>query len=85
MAVISRPKGAVVVVMSERYRYPRGGACARLAPRMLGRRSQRALLTAPGEYIGNPNDLIPGRSCHRMSQMPNTGGHFADLIRIVRP
>ncbi len=30
MAVISRPNGAaVVVVMSERYRYARGGACAR--------------------------------------------------------
>jgi hypothetical protein len=30
MAVISRPNGAaVVVVMCERYRYARGGACAR--------------------------------------------------------
>jgi hypothetical protein len=54
MAVISRPKGAVVVVMSERYRYPRGSACARLAPRMLGPRSQRELPTAPGEYIDEP-------------------------------
>ena len=61
MAVISRPKGAVVVVMSERYRYPRGGACARLAPRMLGRRSQRALPTASGEYIGNPKRFNPGQ------------------------
>jgi hypothetical protein len=32
MAVISRPNGAaVVVVMCERYRYARGGACARPA------------------------------------------------------
>ena len=31
MAVISRPNGAaVVVVMSERYRYARGSACALL-------------------------------------------------------
>jgi hypothetical protein len=30
MAVISRPNGAAVVeVMCERYRYARGGACAR--------------------------------------------------------
>ncbi len=37
MAVISRPNGAaVLVVMSERYRYPRGGACARPGGRLFG-------------------------------------------------
>src|ERR1700761_7811961 len=41
MAVISRPKGAaVVVVMSERYRYPRGSACARSRQPRTGRESR---------------------------------------------